>query len=770
MRPALIFCAEDTRTTRILGALRWAAARNYPPRLRGPGTHTGHLTKEQLGGRDVTRVNFRGILRTVGSAMNPEQYQIPTLALLSTLVAVFGALWLEGHAQPLRVENTGEAPAGRRRLLMWLLGWTFVVVRLALQVNGWTKPGLGQAVAQVCMQFAPLLFLGSLAPQYFCRKPRILFVAAFGFPVILYCVLLAFDPRPGPWVRTVLVVCALTAIWVAARWSGYKYLIPTWLSYLTVAAVGAPAAWLTLRQQYATVGSLAHSGMLLMSAMLFLSAFRRLTAGLVFTVGGMLLWALPAFLDPFFPGGVDSLPFARALNLIKVITAVGMIVLVLEDEIASNEAAQQRDRRARRELERYAGISLAATPFDEESREYDAVCAVVAEVSRFSQVAVFMQTVEGTFRLCGRSGIGGALEGALDALARRTTQEKLQDAARTNCFTSVAGNLMLVDLTPLMAPGDELGQMNFRRVHGMAVRTRGGQLQGSVLLAGLRQPEQPLATEDVLPLELLVARVGAGREHTGLLRRVMQSERLAGLGQLAGGVAHELNNPLQAVTGFAQLLAEGESPAVQHQAEVILAEARRMKQIIESLMRFRHAASSSRTAISVGLLLRDIEKLLHHDLEKARIRLELNIPSQVPRVKADGEQIRQVFLQVMRNAMASLAEAPEGVERRLNVEVANIPRAVEVMFSDSGPGFAEPGRAFDPFFTTRNPGEGVGLGLSICYAIVREHGGEISAVNLHPRGAAVVIELPAFTGEPDGTEDMSESELPISNAGPDAGI
>lgn len=694
--------------------------------------------------------------------MNPDLYRIPTLALLSVLVAVFGALWLEGHVQPLRVEDTGEAPAARQRLLMWLVGWAFVVLRLTLQINGWGTPGLGKATTQACMELAPLLFLGSLAPQYLSRKPPMLYVVAFGFPVLVYCAVIGIVPHPGPWGRATVALCTVIAIGVAARWSLYRYLIPKWLSLLIVAVVGGAAAWFTLRQDYEVVGSLAQSGMLMVSALLFLAAFRRWTAGLVFTVGGMALWSLPSLIEIFSPGIVVAPAFVRAVNLIKVITAMGMIVLVLEDEIASNQAAQQRDRRARRELEKYAALSLAATPFDEETRQYDPVCAAVAEVSRFSQIAVFMRTVDGSFRLCGRAGIGGALEGALDALARRTTEEKLQEATRAGSFTPVVGSLMLLDLSPLMAPGDELGQLNFRRAHGMAVTTRGGQLQGAILLAGLRQPDAPLATEDVLPLELLVARLGAGREHNGLLRRVMQSERLAGLGQLAGGVAHELNNPLQAVTGFAQLLAEGESSAVQEHAGVILAEARRMKLIIESLMRFRHAESARRTSVSVGLLLRDIEKLLHHDLEKARIRLDLTIPSQIARVKADGEQIRQVFLQVMRNAMASLADAPDGGERRLNVEVANIPRAVEIMFSDSGPGFAEPGRAFDPFFTTRNPGEGVGLGLSICYAIVREHGGEISAVNLHPRGAAVVIELPAFAGEAAVTEEMGESEGPAS--------
>jgi two-component system, NtrC family, sensor kinase len=702
--------------------------------------------------------------------MNPELYQIPTLALLSVLVAVFGALWLEGHAQPLRVEQIGQAPTTRGRHLMWLIGWAFAVIRLATQASGWTGPGLGAVVSWTALELAPLFFLGSLAPQYFSRRPPILYVIAFGLPILIYCAVMGFDPRPGPLAQVVVMLCTFTAILVAARWSLYKHLIPIWLSLLIVAIVGGAAVWMTLRQRYSAVGSLVHSGMLLMSALLFLSAFRRWTAGLVFTVGGMVLWALPALVEPWVSSHSMPLPYQRALNLIKVITAVGMIVLVLEDEIASNQAAQQRDRRARRELEKYAALSLALTPFDEESHQYDPVCAAIAEVSRFSQAAVFTQTVEGNYRLVGRSGMSGALEGALDALARRTTEQRALEAGQRGSFAPVAGSLTLMDLSPLMAPGDELEQMNFRRAYVMGIRTRAGQLQGALVLAGLKNPAEPVVTEDVLPLETLVARLGAGRENTALLRRLMQSERLAGLGQLAGGVAHELNNPLQSVTGFAQLLADGESHSVQEHAGVILAESRRMKQIIESLMRFRNAASSSRAPISVGLLLRDIEKLMRHDLEKARISLELNIPLHLPRVKADGEQIRQVFLQVVRNGMASLVEAPEGVERRLSVEVARIPRAVEVMFSDSGPGFAEPARAFDPFFTTRNPGEGVGLGLSICYAIVREHGGEISAVNLHPRGAAVVIELPALSEDASGTEETSEPEAPIADPGPGSGI
>lgn len=679
--------------------------------------------------------------------MKPDLYQVPTLALLAVLVAVFAALWLEGLSQPARLEKSGEAPTARHRQLLWLAGWICAAIDTAMQVAGWTGPGLGAAIDAAAMQLAPLMFLGSLAPQYLSRKPRILYVVAFGLPVMVYCGIIGFHPHPDAAERTVVLVCTLFTIWVAIRWSLYKHLIPVWLSLLIVTAVGAVAIWLTVRQQYAQVGSLVHSGVLLVTALLFVSAFRRLSAGLVFTVGGMILWAVPALIEAFLPSSMAFPGYQRALNIVMMVTAVGMIVLVLEEELASNLASQQRDRRARLEMEKYTALYLADMPFDEENGQYNQVCETIADVSRFAQAAIFVPGGDGTFRIAGHAGMSGALAGALDALARRTTEARTLEVAQGRFFTPVVGTLTLMDLAPLMEPGDELSLMNFRRAYVMGIRTRSGRLQAVLALAGLRRVEEPLLLEDVMPLELLVARIGAAREHVALLRRLVQSERLAGLGQLAGGVAHELNNPLQSVTGFAELLADGEGKSAGH-ARVILSEARRMKQIIESLMRFRNAASGSRVPVALDLLLRDIERLIRHDMDSARIELTMRIPDHLPRIKADSEQIRQVFLQLMRNAIASIQEAPEESDRRLTVEVASIPKAVEVMFSDSGPGFSEPERAFDPYFTTSHPGEGLGLGLSICYAIVREHGGAISAVNLHPRGAAVVVELPVWVDDP----------------------
>lgn len=694
-----------------------------------------------------------------------DLYRTPALVLLVALVAVFGTLWLRKRGvQPVKPLRPGEIPSLRRRQLLWLAGWMFAAIQLEMEVLGRSHSGIWLAVGRASMQLAALMFLGSLAPQNFSKRFPILYVVAFGAPVILYSTTVSFDPAPGSGARILLLLCCAAALLIAARWSLDRHLVPPWVSLLFVGLMGGAATWLTVNQNYATALALVHSGVLLMTAYLFASEFRRLTAGVVFTVGGLVGWALPVLLAPL--AGTVALPvlLLRAVNLMQVISAVGMIVLVLEDELASNLATQLRDRRARQEMEKYTQLYLEGMPFDEEAGQYDSVCETIAAASRFTHVAITVRGPQGCFRLAGRAGIDDALARTVDAVAHRTTDEAVKEIRAKKFSLPEIGHLRVVQLHSLLAPGEDLPQ-DFREVRALAIYGRDERLMGWLLLAGLRDPEEPLLTEDVLPLELLGARLGAAREHQLLLRHLTQAERLAGLGQLAGGVAHELNNPLTVVTGYAELLADSDDPAAREQAGVIKGEARRMKLIIESLMRFRRASTGGRMPIPIDVLLGDIDKLMRHDLEAAGITLEMRLHPNLPRVSADGEQLRQVFVQIIRNAAASMREMPEGVERRLTVEAAAEDKKIQVTIADIGPGFPEPSRAFDPFFTTRHPGEGAGLGLSICYSVIREHGGHISAANLHPRGSVVTVELPAE--EPEETSHaMENAELAaITRAG-----
>jgi signal transduction histidine kinase len=674
-----------------------------------------------------------------------DLYRAPTLILLFVLVAVFGALWLQRRTlPPLRI-RAGEATTARRRQLLWLVGWMFAAIQLEMEVFGRSQSGIWLAVSRASILMAAIMFLGSMAPQYFSRRFHVLYVVALGAPLLAYTIAFSVDPVPGPIARGIILLFVLATFLVGIRWALDKNLLPVWLSLILVTPVGAFGVWMAWQQKYDSALELAQGGLLLITALLFASGFRRVSAGVVFTVGGLMAWALPVILTPIVGATEVPVLLTRALNLVKVVAAFGMIVLVLEDEIASNKAGQLRDRRARQEMEKYTEIFLEAMPLEEKNTQYDQICEVIAGASRFSRSAIVVNSPDGRFRLAGSAGMDGALAAALDAMARRTSGDRIAEIGQ-KLFTRVLGHLVLLDLTPLLEPGDELLQMNFLAVHAIAIRGRDQELLGTLLLSGLREPDEALLTEDVLPLELLVARLGTAREHQILIRRLLQTERLAGLGQLAGGVAHELNNPLTVITGYAELMTDSEGPA-HDQAIVILNEARRMKQIIESLIRFRKATPGIRSPMNLETLLQDIGQLTRHDLEGAHIGLQLRVSPGLPPVKADGDQLRQVFLQIVKNAIGSMNDLPEGIERRLTIEAYAVGSGIQITFTDTGPGFAEPSRAFDPFYTTRHQGEGIGLGLSICYSIIREHGGQISALNALPRGGAVVVQLPATSPE-----------------------
>lgn len=693
-----------------------------------------------------------------------DLYRAPTLILLFVLVAVFGVLWLQRRSlPPLRI-RVGQAVTARRRQLLWLVGWMFAAIQLEMEVFGRAESGIWLAVARCSILMAALMFLGSMAPQYFSRRFRILYVVALAVPILAFTVTASMDPTPGPAIRGLLLFFVLVTFLISLRWGLDRNLLPIWVSVVIVGVLGGIGIWLALRGQYVDALALAQSGLLLITALLFASGFRRISAGVVFTVGGLIGWSLPVMLTPILGTAGVPLVFMRALNLVKVVAAFGMIVLVLEDEIASNKAGQLRDRRARHEMERYTEIFLESMPAEEKSTQFDPICEAIAGASRFGKAAIVIRTPDNRFRLAGAAGMDGALAAALDAMARRTSADRIGSLGE-KLFTRVLGHLVLLDLTPLLEPGDELGLMHFTSAWAIAIRGREQELLGTLLLSDLREPDEPLLTEDVLPLELLVARIGNAREHQILLRRLLQTERLAGLGQLAGGVAHELNNPLTVITGYAEMLTDSEGP-IRDQAMVILNEARRMKQIIESLVRFRKATPGIRGPVSIETLLQDIQRLTRHELDGSHIDLQLRISPELPPVKADGDQLRQVFLQIVKNAIGSMHDSPDDMDRRLVVEAYPLGEAIQITFTDSGPGFVEPSRAFDPFYSTRHQSEGMGLGLSICYSIVREHGGQISALNALPRGAAVVIQLPACAAEapPEVTGGFESLATPTPSA------
>ena len=170
-----------------------------------------------------------------------------------------------------------------------------------------------------------------------------------------------------------------------------------------------------------------------------------------------------------------------------------------------------------------------------------------------------------------------------------------------------------------------------------------------------------------------------------------------------------------------------------------------MRDTVESLLNLWRPSIHRDEAVPMASLVRELATACEPKLASRGVRLIVQADDDVPPVLGNRDRLRQVMEHLLNNAAQAIATKPAR-EHSIRITLSHNARAVQFIVSDTGPGFCEPGRVFDPFYTTREPGEGAGLGLSICYGIVREHNGDITAFNLPPHGAAVIVELPV--GQP----------------------
>src|SRR5450631_725787 len=224
--------------------------------------------------------------------------------------------------------------------------------------------------------------------------------------------------------------------------------------------------------------------------------------------------------------------------------------------------------------------------------------------------------------------------------------------------------------------------------------------------------------------------------------QLLQSEKMSAVGQLIAGVAHELNNPLTAILGYAQLLeSEGLGERAADFVSKLFKQAQRTHRVVQNLLSFARQRKPQRDEVDIRKVLDETLALRDYDLKVNGIKVEREIESTIPAVTADPHQLEQVFLNIINNGVDAMLES--GRAGTLKVRVYTEEGTVITEFQDSGPGIKEPSRIFDPFYTTKSVGKGTGLGLSICYGIIKEHGGDISARNLDDGGAIIEVKLPA---------------------------
>ena len=246
----------------------------------------------------------------------------------------------------------------------------------------------------------------------------------------------------------------------------------------------------------------------------------------------------------------------------------------------------------------------------------------------------------------------------------------------------------------------------------------------------------------------------SGRDVTELKRleeQLIQAEKLAAMGQMLAGVAHELNNPLTAILGVTELLREREGfeEGARRQLDLTHRQARRAARIVQNLLEFSRPAAPQKKPLDVNSLIDRTLQLHEHSLRRNSVEVDFQSQPALQPVVGDANQLIQVFLNLITNAEHAIKEIRE--TGRIQIRVGRIGGHISITVQDDGCGILPEAlpRLFDPFYTTKRPGGGTGLGLSICMSIVREHGGSIDVETLPAGGSAFTVFLPVFVEQQD---------------------
>ncbi|MFC1819815.1 ATP-binding protein [Thermodesulfobacteriota bacterium] len=253
----------------------------------------------------------------------------------------------------------------------------------------------------------------------------------------------------------------------------------------------------------------------------------------------------------------------------------------------------------------------------------------------------------------------------------------------------------------------------------------------------------------------------ANRELKQAQSEIIRSEKLASVGRLSAGIAHEIGNPIGIIIGYLELLSKGDIKDEERKDFLnrVEAEITRVNLIISQLLDFSRPSSGKKEENRVHELIIDTVNMMKPQPLMDDIHINFDLKASRDTVLADPNQLQQVFLNIIMNAADVLVEKdlPQDKDSMdLTIMSENSGDSLEIKFMDNGPGIAEKEliHLFDPFYTTKEPGKGTGLGLSVCYRIVEGHGGTISAESIHGRGTTIIINFPLHLDPKDGTPGL----------------
>src|SRR6266540_1679213 len=325
----------------------------------------------------------------------------------------------------------------------------------------------------------------------------------------------------------------------------------------------------------------------------------------------------------------------------------------------------------------------------------------------------------------------------------------LPEAPRS-AFGWLAGTAMRIARENLGAAFD--GEL--RRFEVPFRRPDGGEGTANVLLAPVREGGR---------IPKVLALVRDITEQRRAQTQLQQAEKLAAMGQLVSGVAHEINNPAAIISGFAQtLLLDQLAPEQRETVQMMYDEATRIGRITSNLLAFARAGSKERTLVELNEIVRRTFALRSYHLTTLNIRVNLELDEANPKAWANGSEVQQLLLNLLINAAQALTTVPE--RRAITIRTMAGDDGMELQVAATGPGIPPDiqDKIFDPFFTTKPEGTGTGLGLSICYGIVHDHGGRISVHSVPGNGATFTVDL---TRDARARRRITPAPLPVTSTG-----
>ena len=665
--------------------------------------------------------------------------KLPTILVLFVLLGIF--ISLRKHAPS-------------RTLRLWVVGWGLVLAHFMAQAlepaAGW-QGQLWSVVDLAGLELAGAIFVASTWTSVFeDRRHLRSFLLLIVPPVLLHSALagIPLDWR-WPYLATMVAMFFGGAGFVLA--SRRPVSRSAWAAALLLLAVGVWAMRDAWHRNYDT-GTLAVLALgFIFAGVNFYRHYWRRSPGVITTTLGFLSWGavfpVGALTDHFLPHVAIN---PELWNVPKYFVAFGMILTLLEDKSLSLLAVNAREHQANQQLQCFSQITSRLLTGADPRLMCPEVARVITEFSNFRRVAINCENEEGKLEVAGESG--------LSPQASRELGEKIQRWT-TGDIAQICGAARPLGPSSFLAKYHDLAQFQpVRSVEQFApnpiwengdevlipLRSSKGRYLGCISLDDPKDVQR-VTPEEMSKLELLAADLSVSFENSALQQQLIRSEKLAAVGKLVSGFAHELNNPLTSISGFSELLLEEvQQETTRKKVEKIGQESRRMQRIIDNLLRFARSKTIKHAPLDLQVVLRDALALFDYKLRSGRIELRTAIDPALPRIVGDETQMKQVFVNLLNNALDAVESAPE---RRISIEMFARQTHVVIRFADSGEGFHDVNRAFDPFYTTKPVGKGPGLGLSICYGLVKEHGGEIHAENLQP-GALVTVELPRAQSRP----------------------